>query len=1513
MAYSAPNTAANWGSTLTCLGCHKGDSASGAAMATYSHGKHVNPAISTSIGCVKCHAATVSDNATVSSKVDHVDKFVTVKFNNSTTAVNGVYNGVNASTAAYKKTPGSSVGNCQNVYCHSNGTTATAPFVTMSTARWGGALGANCTGCHGGDNTRPVNRQMASGKHAKHIAAGSGNYSFGCADCHNGTASGNTAISTPANHVNYKIDVAMSTTYGGSYSASGHKPGAAVGTCSTVYCHSDGKATAPTYKTVAWDAAALNCAGCHGDAASNTLSGKHQAHVNNAGVIGTNFGCVDCHALTVSNNTTISSAAKHVNKFRDYSGAKARGSANYVTTTGVCSNLYCHSDGKGISKSMAAAGWNSAALLDCKGCHGSAGAPAFVSKAGEPNYTSGTAGSATANSHEKHVGGAADCIKCHTKTTATGTSIIAGSPEHVDGNIDARFSKVSSFTNFSGAYNKTSKTCSATYCHAGSTPQWGANGTLNCASCHKADSTLPGKHNKHYESATVAGSYTATPGNNGTAGQYQFQCSSCHGLSISNHASGPVSASAAGEIFFGYSAAGKRGTYTYGGTVTLDGSLNWTNGACANTYCHSNGAGAAGNNTTFTWSAASPTLGCADCHGNATSAGAQALSGRHDKHVNNAAYLGTNFGCADCHAKTVSSNTAIADKTRHVNKFKDYSGVRAGRNANCSNIYCHSNGKAGTAVAANATPPAWTSTPNPLSCKSCHGINTGGFTSQFGEPNYASGTAGSATANSHQKHVSGAVDCVKCHAKTTASGTSIIAGSVDHVDGNIDARFSKVSSFTNFSGAFNKTSKTCSATYCHGGSSPQWGASGSLNCASCHANQGAGTQAATLNGAHSKHSDWETSKYNYACEICHSIKATTPAQHAAGPVTANQAAEVVFYNGAFTNWTSTSYGDETAKKYRYRALNASPYGAAVPAPTYSVGGTSAGTDNGFSWTAGTCSAVWCHSNANPQGGTNSYQASLAWSAGSLACTACHGGTTGTGGTGLSAIHGKHISGGAGFGYTCDKCHVNTTAAGSNGTLNATTGIQYHVNATKDVNFDSYNPGAGYASLTCSTVYCHSDGKGTYAANVRWDNASSGACGSCHATTPGIGGLALISSNAHFEHFSSSYGPKLSKATVAGCQSCHTYTAENAASHVNKTLEAPLANCATSCHRQMASIQWDNNKVSCESCHTGTLSIISGITAPGKASFAGYGHGKIAGGLLGKNCIDCHDRTSRHISGTLGDSNRVLSGMGTGDATQACTYCHNDAAKVTNPLFRNMSTHFLVLDGPQAMLCQQCHDPHGATGNLSMISGKIKYGTYSATISYTNISTGMINTQNNRGLCQVCHSQTRFFKSGIAESGHPTKNCFSCHFHNGKGGAFKPSGGCDACHGYPPVPRQTVTAFTFGRLGNYTSAKFEDYSGGGGAHVVEAHVPKAAKASDGWAPCTSCHNSGDSAHTMITPIRSNVSNVSVSLKQNYKKFKTAQFITYSGAKLVNPPAVNKTGSCYNISCHFKPSPDWSTER
>jgi hypothetical protein len=405
------------------------------------------------------------------------------------------------------------------------------------------------------------------------------------------------------------------------------------------------------------------------------------------------------------------------------------------------------------------------------------------------------------------------------------------------------------------------------------------------------------------------------------------------------------------------------------------------------------------------------------------------------------------------------------------------------------------------------------------------------------------------------------------------------------------------------------------------------------------------------------------------------------------------------------------------------------------------------------------------------------------------------------------------------------------------------------------------------------------------------------CVTCHGGTSSS--ATPMASKAHPAHITSAYGPGgYLGSTLSSCQTCHLYSTPT---HLNGVVD--LVNGAGSacvnCHAGTVPT-WSATRLDCTSCHAANpAQLPNGVAAPYKANFATTGHGKYA---ASNQCTVCHDANSNHISGALGDATRLY----LPNDNNQCASCHNTAT--VGIAFRNMSSH-VTLDG-RTLNCRDCHDPHGSS-NLSMIRSKIN-GT---TIVYTDQVNGLIDATTNRGLCQVCHTLTAHYKAGVAETNHYTSGCLNCHTHNSAGGAFRPVGGgaCDSCHGYPPAPKNVPVAF--GSANTWANARYEDYSGGGGAHLVAGHVSPNATPSQGWANCTPCHNGGQTGstpyHKMVTPIASNISNVTVMVDAKLRF--SEGFIVYTGAKLSNQPGANKTGSCFNISCHMSQSPRWSTER
>ena len=196
-------------------------------------------------------------------------------------------------------------------------------------------------------------------------------------------------------------------------------------------------------------------------------SNAHDMHVDNVAVLGTNFGCVDCHSDTVSDDATISAFGNHTDGFYN---VVYTGGSTYTYASKTCNSVYCHSDGKSSYENPPS--WGSATNLDCKGCHGTS------TSYGEPDYQNTGAGATNANSHDKHATSAATCEICHLETTLNGVVINSGSTSHLNNSIQVIFNAADAGA--SAAYTYATKTCSSISCHGNA--QWGAS--LTCRDCH---------------------------------------------------------------------------------------------------------------------------------------------------------------------------------------------------------------------------------------------------------------------------------------------------------------------------------------------------------------------------------------------------------------------------------------------------------------------------------------------------------------------------------------------------------------------------------------------------------------------------------------------------------------------------------------------------------------------------------------------------------------------------------------------------------------------------------------------------------------------------------------------------------------------------------------------------------------------------------------------------------------------------------------------------------------------
>lgn len=605
--------------------------------------------------------------------------------------------------------------------------------------------------------------------------------------------------------------------------------------------------------------------------------------------------------------------------------------------------------------------------------------------------------------------------------------------------------------------------------------------------------------------------------------------------------------------------------------------------------------------------------------------------------------------------------------------------------------------------------------------------------------------------------------------------------------------------------------------------------------------------------AHRTHAD--KAYYNFACNNCH-------------------------YNGTPGAYHNTKESLGTASFQNVFVDTAGSIGA-------TAGHMNVSTD--YNAATRVCSNVYCHSNGAPRLGSYSTVPTPEWTFGkgqivgkAAECSSCHG----FGPTLKTNAHEAHVST---VGIKCSVCH-NATATLSGGIADRTK----HANGAKDIVFatkpDNYI-GLFTASFNQSNASCTNSCHG--AATPVWTDKASGACGTCHAVP--------ATSGAHTFHFTDAAGPKIGN-TQTDCAICH----DNVGNGKHANGQTDVKGC-TPCHP--ANAIWTlPASVTCESCHTATASVVGAFTAPLKSLNSTVGHGQYSSATLHVVCTSCHNASANHIGAGAAEKRLLVAGNG------LCETCHTTAAGKglpearidlyvhggsVNPLpHYNTPADLANIAAVRADSCAGCHDTHGTTNRMSVrtvING--------LSVVYTGATPTFIETTPDingfyHGLCQVCHTKTKYFnRNAEPVTSHASGNCLSCHVHKPKNTpffAFAPEGGgCNGCHGYPPVKNLTGLAVA----GNYSGAKFQDYSGGGGAHTVVGHIAKTAKPSEAWTNCTNCHNS-DSHATGGTPAKKAFVNVNVDAKF---KFSNATSIVYN-------PANN---SCSNVSCHFRPSPNWVT--
>jgi predicted CxxxxCH...CXXCH cytochrome family protein len=442
----------------------------------------------------------------------HRGKLIEVQGNINTSPAGGAYSRVFFNQTSVPPNP---LGNCTNVNCH----------FEAATSSWGSPafnFPADCTQCHG---IAPAtgNHPVAGSKHGSYYGTGTGS----CQKCH----PDHTAAALPFRHASSAANRGIAvqfTTYpnsGGSYSGDGrnflpsqHKT--TFGTCSNLYCHSDGNGGGPNVVPT-WGGS-LDCSGCHdGDAttAQPMASGKHTAHISTtpaAGLSGYGFICERCHKNTVTGNTAISDRTHHVNGVKDVA---FKDGGTYDMGGKGCTSTYCHSDALGGPPTIPVKWSDTNKSMQCFSCHKGR---TFDNTTTNCRTIGGTWGwdavngvgyctpyvNMTSNGHAKLVGPRwirqYPCTYCHNATVAAATDangkitdngiIPAQHMNNYSGVMKVKIAMHSQW-NIVGRPNPTydpgTKVCNNVYCHSDGTTNpdtirefpWNQHGT-ECNSCH---------------------------------------------------------------------------------------------------------------------------------------------------------------------------------------------------------------------------------------------------------------------------------------------------------------------------------------------------------------------------------------------------------------------------------------------------------------------------------------------------------------------------------------------------------------------------------------------------------------------------------------------------------------------------------------------------------------------------------------------------------------------------------------------------------------------------------------------------------------------------------------------------------------------------------------------------------------------------------------------------------------------------------------------------------------------
>lgn len=947
----------------------------------------------------------------------------------------------------------------------------------------------------------------------------------------------------------------------------------------------------------------LKCEACHSNANHLVTAAPDQKlnigfSVNNSNFPGfvNNVGTGTMRALPPGNDYLWTNAA----------GTTIQQAPNTIMTC----NVYCHGweNNDGYNTEPA---WTGITQVGCGSCHAATGevpppSGSHAKHAGtEPGYGNGIA-----------------CTKCH------GFRNYSTSAAHINGNVEWDLAANSTIAKYAGV-NKGStgnlaptapagyNSCANLYCHSNvqsnngtgpptsyANPTWG--GTTNCNSCHQAEPNMTGGHPQH-----VAEGVTG------------FDCRICHynggSTNSLNHGNS--------KINFMFSGLGENTHYSYSSAKT-PGSAPY--GTCYNGNCHGR--------RTITWGPKNDSIAlCEKCHttspapsGFYGTAGPGSTTGKtdpyvgaHFQHITSMPYkYSAKIDCSQCHLKPSGPYTA-----GHIDSALPAevtfgaiagSGVQNGYTSvehqpaysygarECSNVWCHGGGMAS---------------------------NTGlGLYGSVLEDGGTLGSPATAVWNSPYLTGVGTNDCVKCHAFPPPA---------------------PMPGYTHWDDANNRPYVANQCILCHKHlnndgytfKNPALHVNGVVDsCNTCHGRPpidekgltvpALGALTAGVVGAHQAHAINPNIGNN--CNVCHD-------QYSMDMPSYFMEMGFNAYGGKVTSGTFYGYStlseraDNYTPKIVYKSTNA---GTIVRRTTnadrvntcsnlYCHGGTLVGGNNTQpNWEAGSSQAECgsCHGvNGETYRNSGSHAAHVGtlWGEPHLGCANCHG----------VKVNNYHVDGRVEWQFYSTAQRLNQavvdpkyTPAAGNGTAGAS---------------GKTNGLAPSTSFGTCQVYCHSDGRGTYANPLpQWGGAPTH-CGSCHKNqTSSFDG-------SHEKHSKSSelggYG--------IDCFICHVGSGSGSTNHVNGSINVVFNSTVVG-----VAATYDSGQKKCFSilCHDTTAS-----TGP---TWGDPSTGNYDTGTYKPTCIGCH---SGEVGGRAavipqfaGESHHV---QGLAMSNSYCYPCHMEAA------------------------------------------------------------------------------------------------------------------------------------------------------------------------------------------------------------------------------------------------------------